>query len=228
MVYLSYQVVQCLMKILELLSRRDFALSCKCIEPNPTSTDLQAVNWFGMLKHGFESVRLEEPLQDLKWRIAGKPWRILRKGSLTIPVFKTRTEQEQPREPQIAKIMAYCRLCEECIGGSSPYGIVLSGAEFSGFAVPNSETWRQDFHDSVVALRQLAVAADNRGEGEVSYEGHKCTGCPLGEPQPTVAGNRVYRFGAPLPVHSPRGSSGSRSDCGDRFEWSPPYNSNRF
>ena len=89
MAFVSYRILQIALDIVELLKRRHLAM-----------------NWFGLLNLGFESIRLDDSLRDPDWRFDGRPWRILRKGSLSIPVFRTRSPQEAPREPQIAKIMS--------------------------------------------------------------------------------------------------------------------------
>lgn len=229
MVFVSYRIVHLAWDIVTLLKRRHIALTSRCPEPNPYCEEMQSVNWFGMLNLGFESIRLNEALRDPAWRFEGNPWRILRKGSLSIPVFRTRSPQEAPHEQQIAKIMAYCQLAKICFQEECPYGIILTGEDYSGFAVPNHPLFRKRFHDSLVALRQLALAAEHRSEGDVPFDDRCCSGCPLGAPRPVAKGLRVQRFGAPIPVH-PLGISDGQTlhcDCGDRFQWTPPHERNR-
>jgi hypothetical protein len=209
------------MVIQELLRRRAILLESRCAEPDPYSNEMQPTNWFGLLNLGFESRDVKEALRDPEWQFEGKPWRMLHKGSLAIPVFRTRSPQEAPREPQLAKIMAYCRLSSVVFDTECPFGIILTGADYSGFVVPNCERFRTDFHNSLVALRQLAQAAEQRSEATIPVETRKCSRCPLGQPRLISLGLRVKRFGAPIPPHKLSGES--HCDCGDRFEWEPPY-----
>lgn len=228
MVFVSYRILNVAWDIVELLKQRHIALTSRCPEPDPYFEDLQPVNWFGLLNLGFESIRLQEALCDRGWKFDGKPWRILRKGSLSIPVFRTRSPQETPGPQQIAKIMAYCRLVSVSLQVECPYGIILTSNDCSGFAVPNHARFRKRFHDSLVAIRQLALASEHKSEGAVPYDVRGCIACPLGAPRPVSRGLRVRRFGIPIPVYRVRNSYGQacHSDCGDRFQWTPPYDKN--
>ncbi len=221
LVYLTHQSLSVLMVLQELLRRRKTLLEGRCEEPDPYSEIMQPTNWFGLLNRGFESRDVKEALRDHDWNLEGKPWRILHKGSLSIPVFRTRSPQEAPRESQIVKIMAYCRLSSVVFGSECPYGIILTSEDYSGFVVPNCERFRTDFHNSLVALRHLAEAAEQRSESNVAYDSRKCSRCPLGKPRSVSLGQRVVRFGAPIPPFP--SSHDMHSDCGDRFQWDPPY-----
>ncbi len=225
MAFISYKILNTLLNLLELFRRRSVAQSSRCAEPDPTCEHLQPVNWFGMFHVGFESQILKESLRDIDWQFDGRPWRVLRKGSLAIPVFRTRSPQDEPQEQQIVKIMAYCRLSTVCFGNECPYGIVLTGEDYSGFAVPNHPSFRKKFHDSLVEIRHLSQAADHRNEGFVPNDERKCSNCPLGRPRLVSLGQRIHRFGAPVQVNRIKGRKGDdvHSDCGDRFSWTPPF-----
>ncbi len=212
-----------------LLTRRHTALTSRCREPDPHCDEMQPVNWFGMLNLGFESIRLRDALRDPEWQLEGKPWRVLRKGSLSIPVFRTRSPQSKPQHQQIVKIMAYCRLASVCFQARCPYGIILTGEDYSGFAVPNQEQFWTRIHNSLIALRKLALASDHQSEGDVPVDERGCSACPLGAPRLISLGQRVQRFGASIPVRSLRNSDGNlfHSDCGDRFQWKPPHDKSR-
>lgn len=230
MAFVTYRILRIAWDIVVLLNLRHQALTGRCREPDPYSEDMQAVNWFGLLNLGFESIRLQEALRDPDWRFDGKPWRILRKGSLSIPVFRTRSPQEAPHDQQIVKVMAYCRLSQINFPAECPYGIILTGEDYSGFAVPNHPRFRKRFHNSLVALRQLALASDHQSEGDVAYDERGCVACPLGAPRLVALGLRVQRFGAPVMVR-PVGSSEGKDyhcDCGDRFRWKPPHERSRY
>lgn len=212
-----------------LLKQRHLALTSRCCEPDPRCETTQPVNWFGMLHLGFDSIRLRDALRDPDLQVEGKPWRILRKGSLSIPVFRTRSSQTEPHRQQIVKVMAYCRLATVCFQVECPYGIILTGEDYSGFAVPNQARFRERFHDCLIALRQLAHEADRQIEGAVPNYEPGCCACPLGEPRLVSLGLRVQRFGAaitPLPLRNSEGQL-FHSDCGDRFQWKPPHDKSR-
>ncbi len=225
MAFISYQIISTLLQLLELYRRRGVALASRCAEPDPFCEFMQPVNWFGMFHLGFESQNLKEPLRHIKWQYEGRPWRILRKGSLSIPVFRARSAQSKPQDSHIVKIAAYCELVSFCFGHDCPYGIVLIGDDYSGFAVPNHPSFRKRFHDSLVELRHLAAAADQRAEGDVPNDERKCSGCPLGKPRLVSWGQQIHRFGAPVPINARPGRNDKpiHCDCGDRFEWEPPF-----
>ena len=209
-----------------LYRRLDLAEQSRCAEPNPASDQIQPVNWFGMLRFGFDSIRLQEPLSDSTWYFTGRPWRILRRGSLYIPVYQTHSAVEKLSDSHRSKIAAYCRLCEVNFGeNSSPYGIVLTGDDHSGFAVPNHPSFRTRFHDSLVELRHLAILSDQHLESDVPFDSRKCAHCPLAKPRLVSWGRQIQRFGAPVAVN-PVGENHRgllHCDCGDRFRWRPTY-----
>ncbi len=231
MVYYSHRILNLVADGIELFKRRNAALQARCEIPDPDSDMLQSINWFGLLNHGFESQRLRDPLRDPAWQVEGRPWRILRKGSLVIPVFHTKSNLDRPRDQHFAKIMAYCRLVEAAYNVECPYGVILTRDDHSGFAVPNIAKYRRNFHDSLVEFRAMAKESDSPGtEQTIPYSPDACEYCPLGQPQAVALGKRVRRHDALLPIIVLRDDHGRefRCDCGDRFEWKPPHASSRF
>lgn len=229
MLFVCSRILRVIKNVAILLKHRRLALTSRCREPDPNYNEMQPVNWFGMLNLGFESIRLRDSLRDTEWQLYGRPWRILRKGSLSIPVFQTRSPQSKPHHPQIVKIMAYCRLASFCFQTKCPYGIVLTGNDYSGFTIPNQEQFWTRFHKSLFALRQLALASDSQSERDAPFDERGCSACPLGAPRPVSLGKRVQRCGVPLSVQPLRDSDGNlfHSDCGDRFQWKPPHETSR-
>ena len=221
LMFITWQSLSILSVLQELYRRRRVLLESKCVEPDPYHEQMQPVNWFGLLNLGFQSQTVNEPLRDGIWNFEGKPWRLLLLGDLVIPVFRTRSSQESPREPQVAKCMAYCRLVSVVYERDCPYGIILIGEHYSGFAIPNCGIFRREFHNSVVELRQLVLATGYGQETAVDYKPHKCSGCHLGRRRPASLGERIVRFGAPVPAKTDRHDT--HCDCGDRFKWHPPF-----
>ena len=221
MLFITWQALSIFAVIQELQRRRRILLESKSAEPDPYLEEMQPVNWFGLLNLGFQSQKPQDSMRDNNWHFEGKPWRLLVRGDQVIPVFKTRSKQESPKEPQVTKCMAYCRLVAITFERDCPFGIILVDDEYSGFAIPNCGIFRRDFHNSLVDLRHLVQATGYGSDTEVDYKEYKCSGCHLGRPRLVSLGERVVRFGAPVPANEYY--DGKHSDCGDRFEWQPPY-----
>ena len=83
-----WKTLQALSAVVTLGDRRRAALSATSTEPPADLTDDTPVRWWELLKAGFESVPYLEPLFDGESALAGKPWRVLKKGSLRIPVIR--------------------------------------------------------------------------------------------------------------------------------------------
>jgi hypothetical protein len=165
--------------------------------PDPGHREGQELNWWGMLSAGYEIIRLPEQLRDPDWRLAGKPWRVLRHGDLRIPVFKRRARSRENAEnlgkQHYVRMTAYCHLLEKCENAASPYGIILFGDSYHGVTVPNTAGRRRVMEDSLLEARRVLIKRD----GPVNEQ--KCVRCPFNSPRD-----------ATMP------------DCGDRFDWSPP------
>lgn len=100
--------------LFSLLAKKHTADKAYCVEPDVNSLELQNVTWWGLLNLGFESVVSNQAMQDSDWMVSGKPWRVLRRGSLRIPAFRTKSAASLPSQQSIAKIMAYCHFLETC------------------------------------------------------------------------------------------------------------------
>ncbi|MBA3312928.1 MAG: hypothetical protein M3552_04240 [Planctomycetota bacterium] len=201
------------------LRRRQATRAGKC-EPDETSTAFQPVNWWGLLKAGFDSVKYDE-LRDEALRLEGRPWRVLRRGSLRIPVVKARRLDAEGMLPIecIAKVAAFGRLLTVCDGGTVAYGVVLVGNAYDGVTVPftaKSEQWIID------CLEQTREKLDLFGDPSVMPApppAAACAFCPLGSPPvPLSVGGQQTRH-----TSSPADGPLPRSRCGARFGWTPPH-----
>lgn len=213
--------------VLELSRRLRAARKAAPREPDPESTEVQAVNWWSVLKCDFTPVEYEDPHEDAAWNFAGKPWRVLHKGSLRIPVFRKRLGKEQLYPQHFARMAAYCHLIETAEGGTAPYGIVLFGNGYEGLTIPNTQENRWAFQKALLSTRRLIEAAQTeRHVPDVPRQGRVCHKCDRGWP-------RVYRKGVTdsvldeclLPAFCTRGKDLRRyhSTCGDRFRWVPAH-----
>lgn len=200
-----------------------FAESRTPAEPDPLVRSHQEVNWWELRKAGFEPFKPQRKLEDVDQRLLGRPWRILRRGDVQIPVFKKRIDGANPETifPQhCVRMAAYCHLLERCTGAKSPYGIVLFGFTYRGKAI-NAFAARPAFVEGLLSARRV-VRAMRTGTAPAPAPPSSCSGCPHGKPFAK----------APMHVHQsaekPRRTIGAdgreyRSECGDRFAWIPPH-----
>ncbi|MBX3414034.1 MAG: hypothetical protein KF708_15195 [Pirellulales bacterium] len=127
---------QRLSNVLLLAARRRAALAAQAREPVRDSDQMQKVNWWELLRAGYESEAHELVLEDESLQLAGRPWRVLSRGSLRIPVVKALTpagdRSPLPKPQHAARVAAYCRLLSQSVGGESPFGIVIFGSTYEG------------------------------------------------------------------------------------------------
>jgi len=189
------------------------------------------VDWRDFLQGGWMSVPCHEAYRDDARGLVGKPWCVVRRGSITIPVWKisqSGTHAEPEIFPQhLVRMAAYCHLVATCEGRQSPCGVVLYGNTYRGTTLPFNATaqvqlWREV--DAANAVRGK-VGDDDRWKPSTP-PASRCSGCPCGAP-------RVYkefqsefrRNGEWIPVCGQTAADKKlyHSACGDRFEWTPPH-----
>ena len=187
--------------------------------PKEDTTVCQPVCWWSLLRAGFDSVKYKDSLKDERLRLSGRPWRVLRKGSLRIPVFRLQGEPRLKRQ-HFARMAAYCHLLETCEGGHSPYGVVIFAGTYDGTTVPNSPASRKAFHDGLVKARSTLQRNREGSQSRHPVNLNLCAGCPHGYPQVQVS-----RWFRPVKGYPRRGVDGRlyRSSCGDRYRWTPPH-----
>ncbi len=102
----------------------------------------QEVDWWDLLNADWISVRPQEPYRDEELQLAGRPWRVLRKGSTVIPVFKLSPEATDATSSIFPKhrtrMAAYCHLIAACEGADSPFAIALLPHSYRGVTIPKS------------------------------------------------------------------------------------------
>lgn len=217
--------------IAPLVRQRAAALRATPAEPDPTSTQNQDVNWWQLSKAGFESIAYKDPLRYEPWRLAGRPWRVLRRGSLRIPVFRKRhcdgPKGRVPRRQHYARIAAYCHLLERVEGAESPYGIILFGGTYEGTAIPKNcaGSWKP-FREGLEQARESIRAAEQGRDPPQPVQGQPCKRCHHGHPYTRLSEQSAdSRNGHELPIFSAVGVDrrSYHSVCGDRFRWIPPH-----
>lgn len=170
--------------------------------PDPVHTEPQPIQWWNLVNSGFDVVRPQDQYRDVQWHLAGRPWRVLRKGDLRIPVYKKklrRTGEERLFKQHFVRMAAYCHLLEKCEGASSPYGVVLFGDTLQGRTVPYNPGSKKTFHDHLVGARKLIA--------NLGYA-----------PNPPAPTNRPTCLNCPHSKHD----RFTASACSTRFNWVAP------
>lgn len=194
--------------------------------PDATLMTPQPVNWWSLRKAGFSVLRPEDAYCDSDIRLSGRPWRILQKGSLRIPVFRKRSGENALYPQHRVRMAAYCHLIETCEGAESPYGVVLFGDGCDGVTVPYSTGNRQAFHEALLQARQVVESLGSEDPGPAPPLATSCRECPLGRPVSHVGGRTsTVRPGGSVEPYLTRGNDRRlyHSPCGDRFVWVPPH-----
>lgn len=208
------------------LNRRIFAarIATDC-NPDPNKLAMQSVDWWGLLRAGYEVREPPKALKDGQWSLSGKPRRILDKGSMSIPVHRV-NRNAGPLLPQhIVRVMAHCHLIETQEGANSPFAIVLYGNTYKGTTVPNTRINREKFYTALEEVRELVRFADaGRSEPPAPVTGSKCSQCPHGRPEPISLEQPTMRYDEPIdPILYGKGRTLVHCACGDRFQWKPKH-----
>jgi len=214
--------------------------------PGTDITEPTAVYWpnFFVAKYGCDPPT--DVMDDEKWRLRGKPWRILRRGKMVIPVFLRNvmrgTDSRDTETPPLynqhfVRIAAYCHLLESSTGLQVPYGVILTRGELTGVAIPNTRETRErleyDMEDARRTMRDLAEQPNMYP----TKDENKCVGCPHGRPvlaqvrfpcRKTGENAEPGELGIRTASAKPRDREKQRprrfhSHCGDRFQWLPPH-----
>lgn len=209
----------------ELGERRLAARLATVCDPVPGKNAFQPVNWWGLLLAGYEVRRPDTAMHDERWKLSGKPRRILQKGSLRIPVHRIRNP-EGPILPQhIVRVMAHCHLLEATEGANSPFAIVLFGNTYEGMTVPNTHENRERFYTAIGRVRATIIESDARERDPPEpVTGNLCSGCHYGRPRPISLEDKTMRYGDPVaPFRLHNAKKIFHCDCGDRFRWKPAH-----
>lgn len=190
----------------------------------------QEVNWWELLAAGWMSVPCHEPYRDEAFSLSGAPWRTLRRGSVTIPVFQMThfdPEQEPRIYPQhIVRMAGYSHLIETCEGRESPAGIVLFGDSYQGVTLPYSSGAKDSLRENLKLSRELLIQVREDPGATEPAPPALCAGCPWGQPRRyRLEQTEIEREGESVPVYGTVAADRQlyHAPCGDRFEWVPPH-----
>jgi len=205
--------------------RLDAASQAAPREPDEGHLIEETFNWWDIRKAGYQVDRMPEPMVDPGKGIIGRPWRVLRKGDIRIPVFRKHRGDRSVHSQQRVRIAAYCHLIETCEGSKAPFGLVLFSGSYDAVLIPNGRT-NMSLLDTTIATARRVLRADTECQHLEAPARSCCKSCPLGSPAP-VTENSVTSPESNHGVHPVVGLGGQlfHSPCGDRFRWIPPHES---
>ena len=194
-------------------------------------TEVKRLSWWSLRKAGFDCNKPPERFDNPAGNFAGKPWRVLKKGGLVIPVIRRRHGNTEWGNQHEVRLSAYCDLIEKCTGGEAPFGVILFAGSSNCVIIPNTDT-RQTIYER--ALKGALKFMEPHREGSPPTNpptDNRCTGCHHGKPRILEPGKSdTVLNGKPLSActaNSVRPDGQFRgeyhSTCGDRFRWTPPH-----
>ena len=230
LVLLAPPVARRVETVLSLVQQRRTVLEREKYDPPVEGSTRAPVNWWDFLNAGWMSIVCHQPHRDEEFALSGSPWRILRRGSVSIPVFKLThydaTHGHQLFPQHVVRMAAYCHLIETCEGATSPCGVVLFGNTYEGVTLPNDAAAKTSLLAALQSAQQwLMLAADDDRE-PLAADPEFCSGCHWGQPIVYLEGATEHtRHGEPIPVFGTVAKDGRlyHSACGDRFTWKPRH-----
>ena len=212
--------------IARLVARRAAALSTAPGEPLfGTRDEPQPIDWWQLRNAGFTAKRYDEPLRDEPAKLSGRPYLVLCRGDIRIPVFRQHRPTQTLYRQHFVRLAAYCHLIQQCTGYRCPYGVILFGNSYQGVALRNAPAARQAFCEAVITARRHVRDA-RRGVEPRPPPPNRCANCPVGRPVAHRPGiTETVTDGGMLPVRGAYGPEDRlfHSPCGDRFRWLPPH-----
>ncbi len=161
-------------------------------EPNWEHKLQQEIQWWELIAAGFQSIELNRPLHNHEIALTGKPWRILHRGELRIPVLRIHVDETEgsmgqfrPRLQQQARLAAYAFLTETCERGNADWAIVMFNDGDRGLAFPlDKEEW-EAFQTGLPRARSEFQRYENAAQyrPRPTDQGRVCRGCPFGKPR---------------------------------------------
>lgn len=223
--------IELVRKILVLGWRRMAAKRAALTEPSPTVTTIQAVNWWSLLKAGFEPATYRRPFRHPELPLEGRPWRVLERGSQRIPVIKSDARKlGDTRYTVYAKhelrLAAYAMLLGATEHIEVPYGVVFPADSHRGLAVPITPELRQRVIDRLrTSLELLHQSQSGVAEPRPPKQRKKCLRCQLGQPVPLSNAEiaKAREAGERLLVLQKSIGRTYHCACGDRFGSAPPH-----
>lgn len=214
-----------------LIARRRAAITASAQAPEPSIRGIQPVNWWSMLKAGYEPVGYQRPFRHPELPLEGRPWRVLEQGSRRIPVIrsggaKLGSRQGAVYEKHRIRLAAYALLLEAMGSIDVPYGLVFPTDSPRGLAVPITKRLRAEavrlLHDF---SRDLDASQQHQSEPRLPEQRSRCTSCKYGEPTLLSRGeiDSARLVGDVTLVLRKSDGREFHCKCGDRFGSAPPH-----
>jgi hypothetical protein len=220
-----------LISIVQLSIRRIAALRAEVREPEPSFDGTQPVNWWSMLKAGFEPIRYQHPFQHPELPLEGCPWRVLQKESMRIPVIQSGGDRLGNGKGKLfpkheVRLTAYALLLEADGHLQVPYGLVFPVDSPRGLAFAITDNDRRKAVQLLADFEhQLNESQQRHVQPSLPVNRNRCANCDYGKPVTTsireVASAR--KAGEQVVVLQSRSDEIFRCDCGDRFGSAPPH-----
>ena len=217
--------------IMRLVARRRAAIKAEAREPVPDIEGVQAVNWWSMLKAGFEPANYDRPFRHPEFPLEGCPWRVLERGSQRVPVIRSGSHKLGASKGELyakhqIRLVAYALLLEAMGQVEVPFGIVVPPDSAHGLALPITDELREQ---TVKTLHEFSVklmeSQQHQVEPRLPDRRKRCEQCRHGSPQPididTI--NRSRQAGKQVVVLLNNKGETFHCDCGDRFGVAPPH-----
>ncbi len=217
--------------VLTLLWRRAAARRAQAREPDRAIDRIQQVNWWSLLKAGFEPVSYQRQFRHPRLALEGSPWRVLERGSLRIPVIKSGAGKLGDAKHTIypkheLRLAAYAMLLEATEHVQVPYGVIFPADSHLGLAIPITPSLREQVEEQLNRANDLRVRSQ-RGESEPRppADRKRCATCRLGEPVPISDTDikRATKARIPLHVLADRMDRTYHCACADRFGSAPSH-----
>lgn len=217
--------------VIRLLWRRAAARRAERREPDPTIDRIEPVNWWSLLKAGFDPVAYQRQFRHPRLPLEGSPWRVLERGSWRIPVIKSGARKLGDAKHSIypkheLRLAAYAVLLEATEHVQVPYGLVFPADSHMGLAVPITPSLRDRVAEQLERANDLLLRSQ-RGESDPRppQDRNRCATCRLGQPVPVSDAEirSIKKSRARLLVLTDKFDRTFHCACGDRFGSAPPH-----
>ena len=220
-----------LMQITALVRGQSLYRKAPEVEIDPHASEIRRLNWWSLRKAGFDCSKAPDRFEDTAGRMAGKPWRLLKKGSLVIPVIRRQRNGKDWGPQHEVRLSAYCDLIEKCTGGTSPFGVILFADTSDCVIIPNTAARQATYTQTMKNVSHFFAIQSEGTHTPTAPSDQRCTACPFGKPRLFRRNNsETIVNGKPLSAyttnsHRPDGQLRGEfhSPCGDHFRWVPPH-----
>ena len=215
---------QCALRVIEIVRQRAVRQEAVPYDLDLDSPGIREVNWWSLRKANFECIKPSDKNYDPGERLAGKPWRVLVRNAVRVPVIRKRGSRDHGRQHEI-RLAAYCRLLEACEGAQAPFGVLIFAGSYDCLIFPNTPDARAKLSRAVNDYRAFLHFIDGGGRLSEPTD-QRCYGCLHGKPRRYLRGRSetVLRGEVLTPFLTPSLTGVQfHCDCGDRFDWVPRH-----